>query len=135
MPTLEQLEAVACGAPPPPLDDDDRARIAAARGVVEDALASGRTVYGVNTGFGDLVTVSIAPEDAAQLQLNLLRSHAVGSGEPLAEPTARARGRARGGRAAAAGPARAGSDAGRPEPWLGRIERGPRAARAPRAGA
>ncbi len=88
--TLEQLEAVACGAPPRPLDDDDRARIAAARGVVEDALASGRTVYGVNTGFGDLVTVSIAPADAAQLQLNLLRSHAVGSGEPLDEPTVRA---------------------------------------------
>jgi histidine ammonia-lyase len=90
MPTLEQLEAVACGAPPPPLDDGDLARIGAARQVVEDALASGRTVYGVNTGFGDLVTVSIAPEDAAQLQLNLLRSHAVGSGEPLPEPTVRA---------------------------------------------
>jgi histidine ammonia-lyase len=83
MPTLEELEAVAGGAAPPPLDDGDRARIAAARGVVEDALRSGRTVYGVNTGFGDLVTVSIAAEDTAQLQLNLIRSHAVGSGEPL----------------------------------------------------
>jgi histidine ammonia-lyase len=89
MPTLENLEAVAHGAAPPPLDDADRAAIAAARGVVEDALRSGRTVYGVNTGFGDLVTVSIAPEDAAQLQLNLLRSHAVGSGAPLPEATVR----------------------------------------------
>jgi histidine ammonia-lyase len=89
MPTLEELEAVARGAAPPPLDDGDRARIAAARGVVEDALRSGRTVYGVNTGFGDLVTVSIAAEDTAQLQLNLIRSHAVGSGEPLSEEIVR----------------------------------------------
>src|SRR3954465_11215336 len=89
MPTLEELAAVAPGAAPPPLDDGDRARIAAARGVVEDALRSGRTVYGVNTGFGDLVTVSIAAEDTAQLQLNLIRSHAVGSGEPLDAATVR----------------------------------------------
>src|SRR3954471_24334500 len=89
MTSLADLEAVARGAAPPPLDDDDRARIAAARRVVEDALDSGRTVYGVNTGFGDLVTVSIASEDAAQLQLNLLRSHAVGSGEPLDAATVR----------------------------------------------
>jgi histidine ammonia-lyase len=47
-------------------------------------------VYGVTTGFGNLVSVSIAPDDAAQLQLNLLRSHAVGSGPPLPEPTVRA---------------------------------------------
>src|SRR4051794_27791541 len=89
MPTLEELEAVARGAAPPPLDDDDRARIAAARRVVEDALDSGRTVYGVNTGFGDLVTVSIPAEDAAQLQVNLLRSHAVGSGPPLSDEVVR----------------------------------------------
>src|ERR1700748_876554 len=80
MTSLADLEAVARGAAPPPLDDDDRARIAAARQVVEDALRSGRTVYGVTTGFGDLVTVSIAPEDAAQLQGNLLRSTVAGAG-------------------------------------------------------
>jgi len=87
--SLDDLEAVAFGAAPPPLDADDRARIAAAREVVEDALRSGRTVYGVNTGFGDLVSVSIAPEDTARLQLNLLRSHAVGTGEPLAREIVR----------------------------------------------
>ena len=146
MPTLEELEAVARGAAPPPLDDGDRARIAAARGVVEDALRSGRTVYGVNTGFGDLVTVSIAAEDTAQLQLNLIRSHAVGSGAPLDEEIVRAmvfllagslrRGRSgvrgRVGRTAAR-PARARRHAGRPEPRLGRLLGRPRAARAPRA--
>jgi histidine ammonia-lyase len=89
MTSLAELEAVARGADPPLLDDDDRARIAAARQVVEDALRSGDTVYGVTTGFGDLVTVSIAPEDAAQLQLNLLRSHAVGTGAPLSDEVVR----------------------------------------------
>jgi histidine ammonia-lyase len=51
--------------------------------VVESALASGEAVYGVTTGFGLLANVRIEPADAAQLQVNLLRSHAVGSGPPL----------------------------------------------------
>jgi histidine ammonia-lyase len=89
MPTLQELEAVARDAPPRPLDDDDRARIAAGREVVERALASGEAVYGVTTGFGQLESVRIAPEDAAQLQVNLLRSHAVGSGPPLAREIVR----------------------------------------------
>jgi histidine ammonia-lyase len=83
MPTLEELEAVARGAAPRPLDADDRARIAAGRAVVEGALANGSAVYGVTTGFGRLANVRIAPEDAAQLQVNLVRSHAVGAGPPL----------------------------------------------------
>jgi histidine ammonia-lyase len=83
MPTLQELEAVARGAPPAPLTDADRARIAAGRAVVDQALQSGAAVYGVTTGFGQLESVRIAPEDAAQLQVNLLRSHAVGSGPPL----------------------------------------------------
>jgi histidine ammonia-lyase len=83
VPTLEQLEAVARGAPPPALEPADRERIAAGRAVVEDALRAGRVVYGVSTGFGQLSSVHIDAADAAQLQVNLLRSHAVGSGEPL----------------------------------------------------
>jgi histidine ammonia-lyase len=89
MPTLEQLEAVARGAPPPPLDPADRERIAAGRAVVDAAVESGAAVYGVTTGFGQLENVRIAPADAAQLQLNLLRSHAVGSGPPLPEEIVR----------------------------------------------
>ncbi len=83
MPTLEELERVARGAVPPALDAADRERIAAARAVVETALTTGDAVYGVTTGFGRLEHVRIAPGDAAQLQINLLRSHAVGSGPPL----------------------------------------------------
>ena len=83
MPTLELLEDVARGAVPPPPDGRDRERIAAARAVIDDALAQGTAVYGVTTGFGQLASVHIAPEDAAQLQVNLVRSHAVGAGPPL----------------------------------------------------
>jgi histidine ammonia-lyase len=83
MPTLAQLESVARGAAPPPLERADRERIGAGRAAVEDALSSGRVVYGVSTGFGQLSSVRIDTADAAQLQVNLLRSHAVGSGEPL----------------------------------------------------
>src|SRR4051794_23871356 len=83
MPTLELLEAVARGAAPAPPTDGDRKRIAAARQVVDDALAHGTPVYGVTTGFGQLASVRIASSDAAQLQVNLVRSHAVGSGPPL----------------------------------------------------
>ena len=89
MPTLEQLEAVARGAPPTPLDAADRERIAAGRAVVERAVAGGAAVYGVTTGFGQLAGVRIAAGDAAQLQVNLVRSHAVGSGPPLPQEVVR----------------------------------------------
>jgi histidine ammonia-lyase len=83
MPTLELLERVARGAVPPPLDAADRERIAAARAVIDGALAQGTAVYGVTTGFGRLESVQIPAADAAQLQVNLVRSHAVGAGPPL----------------------------------------------------
>jgi histidine ammonia-lyase len=83
MPTLEELERVARGDGPSPLREDDRARIAAARAVVEEALASDEAVYGVTTGIGNLANVRVSAADATALQLNLVRSHAVGSGSPL----------------------------------------------------
>ncbi len=89
MPSLEELETVARGAAPVPLDAADRERIAAGRQVVEAALEAGTAVYGVTTGFGQLESVRIAPADAAQLQVNLVRSHAVGSGPPLPDEIVR----------------------------------------------
>jgi histidine ammonia-lyase len=84
MPRLEELEAVARhGAPPAPLTTDDRARIAAGRAVVERAVAGDAAVYGVTTGVGRLASVRISAADTGRLQLNLLRSHAIGSGAPL----------------------------------------------------
>ena len=72
------------------LAPDARARVAAARAVV-DAKADGETaVYGVNTGFGNFAETRIDKADLAALQLNLLRSHAAGVAEPLPVRTVRA---------------------------------------------
>ncbi|HEV2873926.1 MAG TPA: histidine ammonia-lyase [Thermoleophilaceae bacterium] len=88
--TPARLEAVARGAAPPRLDGAARERIRAARAVVENAVAQGEAVYGVTTGIGELASVRGRDADAERLQLNLLRSHAVGAGEPLPEEVVRA---------------------------------------------
>src|SRR5437879_9002767 len=60
------------------------------RDVVERLLASGANAYGINTGFGKLASVRISAEQVRQLQVNLVRSHASGVGEPLSETETRA---------------------------------------------
>ena len=87
--SLEDVERVADGARVH-LTPAARERMEASRAVVEAAIASGRPVYGVTTGFGRLADTAIPAERLAALQVNLLRSHAVGVGEPLAERVARA---------------------------------------------
>ncbi len=62
-----------------------RQRMEASRAVVDRYLAEGATVYGINTGFGKMSEVSIPPDQLADLQLNLVRSHACGVGESLSE--------------------------------------------------
>src|SRR6267142_1300856 len=57
---------------------------------VEAAIDGGQTIYGVNTGFGKLAHVRIPPDQARQLQLNLIRSHASGVGDPLPPDAVRA---------------------------------------------
>ncbi len=57
--------------------------VAENRSVIDRILAEGRTVYGINTGFGQFATVVIPPDQLQQLQLNLIRSHAAGVGDPL----------------------------------------------------
>ncbi|MGH7547225.1 MAG: histidine ammonia-lyase [Gemmatimonadales bacterium] len=64
--------------------------VRASRRTVENAIARGATMYGVTTGFGKLAHVRIPPERARQLQLNLIRSHASGVGDPLPEEAVRA---------------------------------------------
>ncbi|HEX8086987.1 MAG TPA: histidine ammonia-lyase [Solirubrobacteraceae bacterium] len=86
---LAILEQVARGGAAAGLGEREREQIAEARAVVDAAIADGRTVYGVTTGFGQLSDVRIPPDEAAQLQLNLLRSHAVGSGAPLPDEVVR----------------------------------------------
>ena len=65
------------------LTDTTIKKIVKSRAVVEHAIKDGRTVYGVNTGFGELASVSIGPKDLAKLQVNIIRSHSVGVGEPF----------------------------------------------------
>jgi histidine ammonia-lyase len=65
------------------LAPDARARVAAARAVVDRKAAGEEAVYGVNTGFGNFAETRIDRHDLAALQLNLLRSHAAGVDTPL----------------------------------------------------
>jgi histidine ammonia-lyase len=87
--TLEGTLAVAEGAPVA-LSAAARPRIERARKFVEDLIERGQIVYGINTGFGALSEVTIQQEGLRQLQVNLVRSHACGVGEPLPEPVVRA---------------------------------------------
>src|SRR5210317_2467940 len=65
------------------LGDDARRRIAESRELIEDVVAHGDQVYGVNTGFGQLASVRVGDDELVHLQENLVRSHAVGVGEDL----------------------------------------------------
>jgi len=87
---ITEVEAVARGGAKVVLESDARDRVAAARRVVDEILASGEVVYGINTGFGKLAEVRISADQLEQLQLNLLLSHACGVGEPFAEDVVRA---------------------------------------------
>jgi histidine ammonia-lyase len=88
--TLEQIAAVAVGDEHVAISPLARPCIAASRKVIEQIVARDAVVYGVNTGFGKLSDVRVPQEELRQLQLNLVRSHACGIGEPLSEPEVRA---------------------------------------------
>lgn len=60
-------------------------RLAQYRLIVDDIVGKGDVVYGINTGFGFLSNVRISPDRLSELQVNLIRSHACGVGDPLAE--------------------------------------------------
>jgi histidine ammonia-lyase len=87
--TTADAFAVARGLATVEIAADAIPKIEAAQRVVEEIISSGETVYGINTGFGALVNQRIGTEDLATLQLNLIRSHACGLGEPLDIQTAR----------------------------------------------
>ncbi len=72
------------------LDPDAAERMRGSRAVIEQLVTEGATVYGVTTGFGDLANVRIEPEQVAELQHNLVRSHTAGVGDPLPVEVVRA---------------------------------------------
>lgn len=88
--TLDDLVAIARAQAPVALADAARVRVGAARAVVDDFAGRAEPTYGVNTGFGDFAEVRVPAESLAALQVNLLRSHAAGVGEPLPVPVVRA---------------------------------------------
>ena len=65
-------------------------KMQASRSVVDKLVLSGKTAYGINTGFGKLASVRISTEQVRQLQANLVRSHCCGVGEPLSKSETRA---------------------------------------------
>jgi histidine ammonia-lyase len=85
-----EIDAVALGGCRVEVAVEALARVAESRGLIANILEAGETVYGVNTGFGKLADVRIASDKLAELQINLVRSHAGGVGQPLSEAEARA---------------------------------------------
>lgn len=67
------------------LNKESKDKILRSQKNVQQIVESDRTVYGINTGFGPLCDVKISEEETAQLQYNLIISHAVGVGKPIAK--------------------------------------------------
>ena len=88
--SLNDIAAVALHDEPVHIANAARPRIQASRKVIEEISTRDVPVYGVNTGFGRLADVRVAPDELRQLQGNLVRSHACGIGNPLSEPEVRA---------------------------------------------
>jgi histidine ammonia-lyase len=88
--TIPEVNAVAAGRRPVALADSARARIARTQAVVAELVEANAVAYGVTTGFGKLSDVAIPHDRLAELQVNLVRSHAAGVGPLLAEPEVRA---------------------------------------------
>jgi histidine ammonia-lyase len=87
---LADLEAVARRKRPVALAPQAREAVARARRVVDGVVERNAVVYGVTTGFGNFADVVIPRDRLGELQLNLVRSHAAGVGEPLGEAETRA---------------------------------------------
>src|SRR5262245_10352054 len=88
--TLDQIVAIADRGEQVTLSDTARARVRASRAVVERVARGDQPAYGINTGFGSFADVRIPPEALEELQVNLLRSHAAGVGDPLPPRAVRA---------------------------------------------
>jgi len=88
--TLDQLVAIAHDGETIGLTDAARQRVRAARAVVDRFAQRDEPTYGINTGFGKFAEVRIPPDSLGTLQVNLLRSHAAGVGDPLPVPVVRA---------------------------------------------
>jgi histidine ammonia-lyase len=88
--TLESFAQVVLHGQPALLEPEARERVTRARAVVDALVAGDRVAYAITTGVGQLADMRISADQALELQINLVRSHAVGVGEPLSEAEVRA---------------------------------------------
>jgi histidine ammonia-lyase len=88
--SLNDLREVVYEQRPVELAEGARKKVIAAREVVEKLLRENRVAYAINTGVGKLSDVHIQPAQNRQLQVNLIRSHSAGVGEPLSQEETRA---------------------------------------------
>lgn len=88
--SLADFNAIVFGRKEVGLAASAKTLMAKSRGHIEKAIQSGKRIYSINTGFGVLSKVKIAPESLDELQVNLIRSHAVGVGPLHSEEESRA---------------------------------------------
>ncbi|AUV80408.1 histidine ammonia-lyase [Salinigranum rubrum] len=88
--TVDEVAAVARDGRRVAVTESAREAVRAGRERVESVLDAGDAVYGLNTGFGDLVDTRIPPDEVDDLQTNLIRSHAAGTGRDLSREEVRA---------------------------------------------
>jgi histidine ammonia-lyase len=87
--TVSKALAISKGTVKGVLNAETRQQIKESSAIVEKIALSDKAVYGINTGFGPLCTSMISAEDTKKLQENILKSHAVGVGEPIDEEISR----------------------------------------------
>jgi len=88
--TIEQIKAVARNYAKVEIGKDAAVKSKKGYDILQEKINKKEKIYGVTTGFGEFSQVYIDPEKAAQLQLNLIKSHSTGVGDPAKEDVARA---------------------------------------------
>lgn len=88
--SIEQLGNILYNGEKIEIAEEAKVRVIKSREAVERIVQQDKTVYGINTGFGKFSDVKIAEHEVSKLQVNLIRSHACGFGEPFSEHVAKA---------------------------------------------
>jgi histidine ammonia-lyase len=87
---IEKVERIARHRAEVAYSEEARRRIERCWGLVHDLVESGAAIYGVTTGIGEFARIRVSPEEGAQLQRNIIYSHAAGTGDPFPEDHVRA---------------------------------------------
>ncbi len=87
--TLEAFDEVVRGGAVAEVAPEALENVRKSRSVIDNTLKQSEAVYGVNTGLGKLAEVAIEDDKLEELQVNLVRSHAAGVGDPLPDDVVR----------------------------------------------